>query len=133
MAMADRNGLPIAAWIGSGERHETRLFVATLEERFTEETPERIIGDRAYDSDALDRQALQEFGVKLISPHRAGRKRPKTQDGRELRRYRHRWKVERLFSWLLRFRRIVTRWEVSADNFLGFVQLGCLSILLRRL
>jgi transposase len=133
MAMADRNGLPIAAWIGSGERHETQLVVDTLEERFTKEAPPRVIGDRAYDSDALDEELLEDFGVKLISPHRAGRRRPTTQDGRELRRYRHRWKVERLFAWLLRFRRIVTRWEVSADNFLGFVQLGCLSILLRRL
>ncbi len=131
--MADRNGLPIAAWIGSGERHETQLVVDTLEERFTKEAPPRVIGDRAYDSDALDEELLEDFGVKLISPHRAGRRRPTTQDGRELRRYRHRWKVERLFAWLLRFRRIVTRWEVSADNFLGFVQLGCLSILLRRL
>jgi transposase len=133
MAMADRNGLPIAAWIGSGERHETQLVVDTLEERFTKEVPTRVIGDRAYDSDALDEELRQDFGVKLISPHRAGRRRPNTQDGRELRRYRHRWKVERLFAWLLRFRRIVTRWEVSADNFLGFVQLGCLAILLRRL
>jgi transposase len=133
MAMADRNGLPIAAWIGSGERHETQLVVDTLEERFTKEAPPRVIGDRAYDSDALDEELLEDFGVKLISPHRAGRRRPTTQDGRELRRYRHRWKVERLFAWLLWFRRIVTRWEVSADNFLGFVQLGCLSILLRRL
>jgi transposase len=105
----------------------------TLEERFTKEAPPRVIGDRAYDSDALDEELLEDFGVKLISPHRAGRRRPTTQDGRELRRYRHRWKVERLFAWLLWFRRIVTRWEVSADNFLGFVQLGCLSILLRRL
>jgi transposase len=69
----------------------------------------------------------------VISTQRARRRRPNTQDGRELRHYRHRWKVERLFAWLRRFRRIVTRWEVSADNFLGLVQLGCISILLRRL
>ncbi|MBL8946205.1 MAG: transposase [Myxococcales bacterium] len=66
-----------------------------------------VIGDRACDSDALDEELLEYFGVKLISPHRTGRRRPNTQDGRELRRYRHRWKVERLFAWLLRFRRIV--------------------------
>jgi hypothetical protein len=58
-------------------------------------------------------------------------KRPKTQDGRVLRRYRRRWKVERLFSWLYNFRRLSARWEYHADNFLGMLQLGCIVILLR--
>ncbi|MBZ2185361.1 MAG: transposase [Bryobacter sp.] len=57
----------------------------------------------------------------------------KQQDGRALRRYRGRWKVERLFAWLQHFRRLVTRWEYHAENFLGFVRLGCLKLLLRYL
>ncbi len=48
-----------------------------------------------------------------------------------LRRYKRRWKVERLFAWLKRWRRIATRWERKAENFLGFVQLGCVILLLR--
>ncbi len=66
----------------------------------------------------------------MISPHRANRKRAPTQDGRPLRRYKHRWKVERLFAWLQHYRRLITR---HAENFLGFVRLGCISILLRHL
>ncbi|MFN4292349.1 MAG: transposase, partial [Permianibacter sp.] len=54
-----------------------------------------------------------------------------TQDGRELRRYRKRWKVERLFAWLQNFRRILVRYDRYDFNYLGFVQLGCLVILLR--
>lgn len=42
--------------------------------------------------------------VELIAPHRRTRKQ-RTQDGRPLRRYRRRWKVERLFAWLQNFRR----------------------------
>ena len=42
----------------------------------------------------------------LIAPHRVNRARPKTQDGRALRRYKRRWKVERLWAWLQSFRRI---------------------------
>ena len=38
-----------------------------------------------------------------------------------------------LFAWLFRFRRLVTRWEYKSLNFLGFLWLGCLIILLRRL
>ena len=96
-----------------------------------DELPERLIGDRAYDSNKLDEE-LAELGVDMIAPHHSTRKH-KTQDGRKLRRYRRRWKVERLFAWLLRFRRLVTRYESKAENFLGFVHLGCLVIYLRRL
>jgi hypothetical protein len=39
-------------------------------------------------------EALIELGIELIAPHRRGRRRPKTQDGRPLRRYKRRYKVE---------------------------------------
>ena len=56
MAVADRHGLPIAVGIASGERHETNLVLDTLEGRFVNELPKKLIGDRAYDSDRLDEQ-----------------------------------------------------------------------------
>ena len=68
----------------------------------------------------------------MISPNRSNRKQ-KTQDGRPLRRYRRRWKVERLFAWMQNYRRLVTRWEYHIENFLGFVHLACLLMLLRHL
>ena len=71
----------------------------TLAARFVEAIPERLIADLAYDSDPLDAQLATE-GIELIAPHRANRVRPPTQDGRPLRRYARRWKVERLFAWL---------------------------------
>jgi transposase len=48
-----------------------------------------------------------------------------------LRRYNRRWKIERQLAWLQHFRRILSRHGYHAANFLGFVQLGCLAILLR--
>jgi len=92
-----------------------------------------MIGDKAYDSDALDARLYAERGLTLIAPHRGNRQRRRTQDGRPLRRYRRRWRIERLFAWLQNFRRLVTRYEYHAENFLGFVQLGCIVILLRYL
>jgi transposase len=67
----------------------------------------------------------------MIAPHRTNRKAPPTQDGRPLRRYKRRWKVERLFAWLQNFRRLLVRYDYYADNYLGFVCLGCMVILLR--
>jgi transposase len=93
--------------------------------------PQRLIGDRAYDADLLDTE-LAKLGVEMIAPHRRNRKKPKTQDGRPLRRYKRRWKIERLFAWLGNFRRLVVRYERHALNYLGFVLLGCILILLRQ-
>jgi transposase len=129
MAVADRSGLPLAIHTENAAPHEVRLVRKTLVERFTDEAPERLIGDKAYDSDPLDAE-LAAAGVELIAPHKANRKRAVTQDGRKLRRYKRRWKVERLFAWLQNFRRILVRYEYHDDNYLGFVHLGCILILL---
>jgi transposase len=94
--------------------------------------PERLIGDKAYDSDTLDQTLAEAYGIKMISPNRSNRKQ-KTQDGRALRRYRRRWKIERVFAWMQNYRRLVTRWEYHIENFLGVVQLACLLMLLRHL
>ena len=107
------------------------LVRKTLDAAFTEYWPDKLIGDSAYDSDPLDEE-MRELGIDFIAPNRSNRKR-KTQDGRPLRRYKRRWKVERLFAWLHNFRRLVTRWERKASNFLGFIKLACIRILLRRL
>jgi transposase len=131
MAVVDGNGLPVGVRIESASPHEVKLVESTLDAVATTGSPERIIGDKAYDSDALDARLEEERGIQLIAPNRRNRK--KSQDGRPLRRYRRRWKVERLFAWLQNFRRLVTRWEYHSDNFLGFVQLGCIVILLRHL
>lgn len=89
-----------------------------------------LIGDKAYDSDPLDQELVQR-GIELMAPHRANRKKAATQDGRPLRRYRRRWKVERLWAWLQNFRRVATRFDYHVENLLGFVHLGCIKILLR--
>lgn len=102
-----------------------------MEERFIAELPERLIGDKAYDSDRLDRQMMENYGTEMIAPNRA--KRSQTQDGRPLRRYIRRWKIERLFAWLFNFRRLVVRYEYHAENFQGFLHLGAAIILLKYL
>ena len=66
----------------------------------------------------------------MVAPHRSNRKL-KTQDGRKLRRYARRWIVERFFAWMQWKRRLLVRWEYYPANFLGFVQLAALSILLK--
>ena len=133
MAMADNTGIPISIHIAAASPHEVILAQDTVAKCIVnDEYPTRIIGDRAYDSDSLDYRLDTEYGIELIAPHRSDRRAAtKTQDGRPLCRYRRRWKIERLFAWLQHFRRIQVRYDYHAENYLGFVQIGCMTILLR--
>ena len=119
-----------AVYAASAAPHEVTLVTETLAQVFTAERPQRLIGDKAYDSDPLDEE-LREQGIEMIAPHKSNRKKAATQDGRALRRYRRRWKIERLFAWLQNFRRIAMRFDFHDENYLGFVHLGCIRILLR--
>ncbi len=130
MGVVDGHGLPLAVSVASASPHEVTLVDRTLQSQFVQPNPQRLIGDLAYDSDPLDEQ-LAAQGIELIAPHRDNRIRPPTQDGRPLRRYRRRWKIERLWAWLQNYRRLVVRYERRAENYLGFVHLGCLLILLK--
>jgi transposase len=78
-----------------------------LAERYVAALPERMIGDKAYDSDRLNERLRQEQGIELIAHNR--RKRRRTQDQRPLRRYLRRWKIERMFAWLNNYRRLTSR------------------------
>lgn len=139
MAISDAFGTCLALHLTSASPHEVRLVHETLASRHIKGKPDKLIGDKAYDSDPLDAE-LAEQGVELIAPHRNNRTKPKTQDGTKLRRYRRRWcaklerqrQIERLFAHLGNFRRLVVRYKRRADNFLDFLQLGCIKLLLRR-
>ena len=132
MVLVDARGLPVAVDTASATPHESKLVQGLFDFMLTRVTPDRIIGDKAYDSDALDDQLACE-GSDLIAPHRSNR-RPenKTQDGRYLRRYKRRWTVERTISWFQNFRRLCIRWEKSSTLFQGFLHLGCSIILLKQ-
>jgi transposase len=104
----------------------------TMEARIVPDVPERWIGDKAYDSDRLDKDLMQNYGTEMIAPHR--QHRPiQTQDGRPRRRYVRRGKIERLFAWLFNLRRRGVRYEHHAENFQGLLHWAAAVILLRHL
>lgn len=122
-------------WVDEGKLDEVLSFLTSslkeigkidVTKCFIDEKPELLIGDKAYDSAPLDEQMAIGHQVEIIAPHRNGRKKPRTQDGRKLKRYKKRWKVERLFAWIQNFRRCVVRWKYYAKNFLGFLKLACI-------
>lgn len=132
MVLVDARGLPVAVDTMSAAPHECTLVQGLFDFMLTREMPERIIGDKAYDSDRLD-DALADEGVELIAPHRSNRLPENlTQDARPLRRYARRWTVERTIGWFQNFRRLCIRWEKSTQLFQGYLHLGCALLLLKQ-
>jgi hypothetical protein len=131
MLLVDGEGLPLGVCVDSARQAEVNLIEDLLDVRTSSRCPKRLLYDRAADSDEL-RKRLAARNIELICPHRRNRKRPPMQDGRALRRYRHRYKVERTISWLYNHRRLVARYERLDHLFLGFVQLACMFTVLMR-
>jgi transposase len=131
MLLVDGRGTPLGVDIVSATPAEVKLIESLVEKRVLPRRPQRLLYDRAADSDPL-RERLAKQSIELICPHRRGRKRPPTQDGRPLRRYKRRWKVERSISWLFNYRRLVVRYERHAHLFRGFIQLACAFSILKR-
>jgi len=92
LALADDHSLPLAVSIESASPHESQLVEGVLGHSFLDCLPKRLIGDGAYDSDRLDHDLAERYGIEMIALHRGERRMP-TQDGRPLRRYRKRWRV----------------------------------------
>ncbi len=129
MLVADGEGKPIGIRIESASPHEVKLASDAIKAVQTKKKPERVIGDKAYSSQTL-RAQLDKQGIELIAPDKENYKN-KIQDGRKLRRYKNRWKIERLNAWLQNFRRLTVRWEYKAENYLSFLTLGACLLLLR--
>lgn len=133
MVLSDGHGTPLSANIHSASPAEVTLIEPLLNNAVADwGQPQRLIYDKAADSDPLRERLWKQRGIDLVCPHRKRRKRARTQDGRKLRRYRRRWKIERSIAWLQNFRRLVVRYEHHAHLFRGFVQLACMFTILKR-
>ena len=95
------------------------------------QTPRRLVGDRGYDSDPL-RERLGRRGITVIVPYRDNRTIRRFEDGRQLRRYRHRWIIERTLAWLGGFRRLLIRHERLTSMYCSLLYFAAALIALRR-
>ena len=132
--IVDSHGTPLGVLITAANHAEVTRIEPLLDQiQVPGKAPEHLLYDRAADSDPL-REGLQaERDVEQVCPHRRGRKRRPTQDGRALRRYRRRNVVERFHSWVHNFRRTLVRYETTLARYTGWIHLACLIITLRRL
>ena len=139
MVVVDGQGIPLGIHVTSATPAEVTLVGETLNTirvprvggGAPRRKPRRLIGDRGYDSDAV-REALARRGIVFIVPYRHNRTVRRFEDKRLLRRYRHRWIVERTFAWLGSFRRLLVRHERLVSVYTSLLYFAAALIALRR-
>ena len=130
--VTDGDGTPLSVHVTAGQTHESAVFEKTVDAlRIAQPIgrprtrPRQLAGDKAYDIPRI-RQWLRSHGIKAVIPERSkphGRKpgRPPAFDPDT---YRRRNVIERCIGWLKHARRIATRYEKTAVNFLAMLKIA---------
>src|ERR1700680_1955677 len=116
-ALADAKGRLIAILLTGGQAHDCPIAERLIRRV---KPPKRMLGDKAYDSAEL-REELDERGTRPVIPNRSNRKQPFRFSKRL---YKLRWRIEAAFNRLKDFRRIATRYDRLARNYLASVCLA---------
>jgi IS5 family transposase len=130
--VVDASGLPLGLAVAAANVSETELLAPALADvpvAVPAETP--VVADKGHDSDAL-RDELEAEGYRPVIPHRSNRVRPSRNDGRRLRRYRHRWVVERTNAWLHCYRGLAVRWAHHTFMYVGLAYAALIDMALNR-
>ena len=140
MLATDKNGIPLAGIISSASVSEYNLIFPTLEKISVEKRPNHpikktrvLIADKGYDARWV-RKGLRRKGITPYIPkrRRPGRKDEPKYNERIKPYYKTRWIVERTFSWLGNYRRILIRWERKLTTYSGFFHIACFMVCLNQ-
>jgi transposase len=131
---AEGGGKPLTFLLQSGQRHESMAFETLMQQGAIKRAgsgrprlrPKRIAGDKAYSRGGIHHY-LRQKGIRVTIPRKANERRRGPFD-RE--RYKLRSRIEQLIGRLKQFRRIATRYEKRADNYLGMVTIGAILLFL---
>ena len=130
--VVDKSGLPLGLAAAGAHVSEQALLMPALDD-VPLELPAGlpVIADKGHDSDLL-RDDLEAAGFIPVIPHRKNRVKPSRNDGRRLRRYRHRWLVERTNAWLHGYRGLAVRWSYYPFMHIGLAYLSFIHLALNR-
>jgi transposase len=130
--ISDRNGLPLHTAVSAANTPDAQLLLPMLDSLpgvagrrgRPRRRPDKLHADKAYDHQPL-RDAVGRRGITV----RIARKAVESSQ----RLGRHRWVIERSMSWLMRYRRLVRRYDRKADHFAAFTTLAAALICHRKL
>jgi transposase len=129
--LVDGNGTPLEAEVTAGQVHDSQQLEPVLKKVHVKQKrgrpksrPKRLAGDKGYSSGTI-RSFLKDRGIEPIIPHKDNEKArhdPEVKFDKET--YKRRSIVEQSIGWLKECRRIGTRYEKLAINFLAMVKLA---------
>ena len=119
----DARGLPVELHLTAGQESDAAYAGLLLGEH----RPGAVIADKGYDSDRIV-QAIKDRGARVVIPPLRCRKLPRRYDRQ---RYKERNLAERFIGKIKQYRRVATRYEKKAANYLAFVHLASVMVLLR--
>jgi transposase len=126
MLVVENQGVPIGGLVASAQHAEVKLAEPTLAtvkvprpKGRPRTRPKELVADKGYDSHLL-RRRLRSRGIKPCIPERRGKK-PLPGQKVNLAGYGQRWKVERTYTWLSNYRRLVVRYEWLAHIYLALL------------
>jgi transposase len=122
-ALCDGLGLPIKFLLTGAQEAECQQAISLL----TEVKAAAVLADKAYDTD-LFRAWLQARGIQAVIPPKSNRKEKIACD---YWLYKERHAIECLFGKLKHYRRIATRYEKKAINYMGMLSLASTFLWLR--
>jgi len=125
--LADADGIPIGLAVGPANMHDVNLFEKTIcskPKNLRFEDDQKICTDKGYDSEKVRSVIVTYFYL----PY--GRSKNPCED---VSNEQYRWVVERTFSWINRFRRILIRWEKKLQNYVAMLQMAFVVIILQKL
>jgi transposase len=123
-AVVDTNGLPVRLALTAGEAHDNRLAGSLLSRL---KSGSMLLADRGYDADWIRAIVTKRRGWANIPPI-SNRNEPICFSPHL---YRARNLVERFFNRIKQCRRIATRYDKLAANYLAFIQLASIRLWLR--
>ena len=134
MAIVNEVGIPVSIMVTSAQPHESQLVEKTLKNVASLCKPTHLIGDKAYDSASLRENLKKQHDIDLVAPHKQNRVKEPIQDPKLLKKkYHKRNIVEHFFAYLQWARRCLIRYEKKIINFIGFVMIRVIFIILKKI
>jgi transposase len=147
--LTDTRGIPLSVVTSSASTHDIKLVTDVMDNMIIKRASssstkptlprkrklQHLCLDKAYNS----RTVKQEIIIRGYAPHLPYKRKKRevnTETQKMSNRKKHparRWVVERTNSWHNRFRKLYTRYEKKAENYLGLVQFSCCIIIYRKI
>ena len=119
----DGLGHPVELTLTPGQASD----IGQATELLADHEPDAVIGDKGYDGDEFV-ATIEARGAEAVIPPKKNRLQPREYDRHT---YKERNLVERFWSKAKQFRRVATRYEKKAVNFLAFVQMAAIMVMLK--